>query len=226
MTEGERIMLGDEGEGESDDSDPVLVTGEASVGGSAGVSAGPSSFSHSTVAPGSSGAFGVPPAAPQAGGGRILKPRSDTVTKIFRELAGKTLTTPTLTEEDIREALVLMKCAMELGDKQWAKKIAWFEAWLAKQDQAGVAKEFGYDHLPPPSPAHLADVVPPGAMVRAGAPAVNNPITQFTSMFKTPSQQRADEKNRNAMLASAQGRAFGAYPLFLNGVPFSCITRD
>ena len=64
MTESERIVLGDEGEGDSDDSDPVLVTGEASVGGSAGVSAGPSSFSHSTVAPGSSGA---PPAAPQAG---------------------------------------------------------------------------------------------------------------------------------------------------------------
>jgi len=31
MTEGERIVLGDEGEGDSDDSDPVLVTGEASV---------------------------------------------------------------------------------------------------------------------------------------------------------------------------------------------------
>ena len=43
MTEGERIVLGDEGDGDSDDSDPVLVTGEASVGGSAGVSAGPSS---------------------------------------------------------------------------------------------------------------------------------------------------------------------------------------
>ena len=72
-------MLGDEGEGDSDDSDPVLVTGEASVGGSAAVSAGPSSFSHSTAAPGSSGAFRAPPAAPQAGGGRIMKPRSDTV---------------------------------------------------------------------------------------------------------------------------------------------------
>ena len=54
-------MLGDEGEGDSDDSDPVLVTGEASVAGSAAVSAGPSSFSHSTVAPGSSGAFRAPP---------------------------------------------------------------------------------------------------------------------------------------------------------------------
>ena len=43
MTEGERIVLEDEGEGDSEDSDPVLVTGEASVGGSAGVSAGPSS---------------------------------------------------------------------------------------------------------------------------------------------------------------------------------------
>ena len=64
MTEGERIVLGDEGEGDSEDSDPVLVTGEASVGGSAGVSAGPSSFSHSTVAPGSSGAFGAPPRGP------------------------------------------------------------------------------------------------------------------------------------------------------------------
>ena len=39
-------MLGDEGEGDSDASDPVLFTGEASVGGSAAVSAGPSSFSH------------------------------------------------------------------------------------------------------------------------------------------------------------------------------------
>ena len=47
MTEGERIVLGDEGEGDSDDSDPVLVTGEASVGGSAGVSAGHSSKNES-----------------------------------------------------------------------------------------------------------------------------------------------------------------------------------
>ena len=39
-------------------------------------------------------------------------------------------------------------------------------------------------------------------------------------------KQRADEKNRNAMLESAQGRGFGAYPLLLNDVPFSCITRD
>ena len=93
MTEGERIVLGDEGEGESDDSDPVLVTGEASVGGSADVSAGPSSFSHSTTAPRSSGAFGAPPAAPQAGGGEIRKPRSDTVRGIFRELGQKTLAT-------------------------------------------------------------------------------------------------------------------------------------
>ena len=43
MTESERIVLGDVGERNSEDSDPVLVTGEASVGGSAGVSAGPSS---------------------------------------------------------------------------------------------------------------------------------------------------------------------------------------
>jgi hypothetical protein len=63
-------------------------------------------------------------------------------------------------------------------------------------------------------------------MVRAGAPAVNNPVTQFTSLFKTPRQHLADEKNRNAMLESAQGRGFGAYPLLLNGVPLSCVTRD
>ena len=226
MTEGERIVRGDEGEGESDDSDTVLVTGEASVGGSAGVSAGPSSFSQSTVAPGSSGAFGASSAAPQAGGGAIRKPRSDTVRTIFRELASKTLTTLEPTPEEYREALALMKCAMDQGHKKWAEKIAKFEAWLAKQDQAGVAKAFGYDHLPPPPPTHLADVVPPGAMVRAGALAVNNPITQLTSLFKTSNQQLADEKNRSAMLASAQGRGFGAYPLFLNGVPFSCITRD
>ena len=54
-------MLGDEGEGESDDSDPVLVTGEASVGGSAGVSAGTSSFSHSTNPP----ALLAPPPRPR-----------------------------------------------------------------------------------------------------------------------------------------------------------------
>ena len=47
MTEGERIVLGDEDEGNSEDSDPVLVSGEASVGGSAGVSAGPSSENES-----------------------------------------------------------------------------------------------------------------------------------------------------------------------------------
>ena len=93
MTEGERIVLGNEGEGDSEDSDPVLVTGEASVGGSAGVSAVHSSFSHSTVAPGSSGPFGVPPAAPQAGGGAITKPRADTVKTILRELRQKTLGT-------------------------------------------------------------------------------------------------------------------------------------
>jgi hypothetical protein len=91
MTGGERIVLGDEGEGDSDDSDPVLFTGEASVAGSAAVSAGPSSFSHSTAAPGSSGAFRAPPAPPQAGGGRIMKPRSDTVRRVLRELAGKDL---------------------------------------------------------------------------------------------------------------------------------------
>jgi len=83
-------VLGDEGEDDSDDSDPDLVTGEASVGGSAGVSSGPSSFSHSTAAPGFSGAFGAPPAAPQA---RIVAPRIDTVKPIFRELAGKALET-------------------------------------------------------------------------------------------------------------------------------------
>ena len=93
MTESERIVLGEEGEGDSDDSDPVLVMGEASVGGSAGVSAGHSSFSHSTVAPGSSGPFGAPPAAPQAGGGAIRKPRADTVRTILRELGQKTLGT-------------------------------------------------------------------------------------------------------------------------------------
>lgn len=226
MTESERIVLGDEGEGDSDYSDPVLFTGEASVAGSAAVSAGPSSFSHSTVAPGSSGAFGVPPAAPQAGGGAIRKPRSDTVRGFFRELARKTLGAGDPTKDDIREALVLMKRAVAQGQMNLAKNVPKFEAWLAKQDQAGVAKAFGYDHLPSPLPAHLAHVVPPGAMTRAGAPAVNNPVTQLTGMFKTPNQQRADEKNRNAMLASAQGRGFGAYPLFLNGVPFSCVTRD
>ncbi len=216
-------MLGDEGEGDSDDSDPVLVTGEASVGGSAAVSAGPSSFSHSTVAPRSSGAL---PAAPQAGGGRIMKPRSDTIRGVFRELAGKDLGTTNPTREDILEALALMKRDVAQGRMRYAENVPKFEAWLAKTGQAGVAKAFGYDHLPPPLPAHLVNVVPPGSMVRAGAPAVNNPITQFTSLFKTPIQQRADEKNRSTMLASAQGRGFGAYPLLLNGVPLSCIARD
>jgi len=216
-------VLGDEGEGESDDSDPVLVTGEDSVGGSAAVSAGPSSFSHSTVAPGSSGA---PPAAPQAGNGEIRKPRSDVVRKAFRELAQKTLTTTDPTDEEIRQALVLLERAVAEGHMFWAKHVPKFKEWLAKQGQAGVAKAFGYDQIPPALPAHLAHIVPPGAMVRAGAPAVNNPVTQFTYVFKTPNQQRADAKNRNAMLESAQGRGFGAYPLLLNGVPLSCIARD
>ena len=79
-----------------------------------------------------------------------------------------------------------------------------FEAWLAKQGQAGVAKAFGYDQIPPHLPAHLADVVPPGAMVRAGAPAVNNPITQFTSVFKTSRQLQADEQHRSTMLTSGK----------------------
>ena len=219
-------MLGDEGEGDSDDSDPVLFTGEASVAGSAAVSAGPSSFSHSTAAPGSSGAFRAPPAAPQAGGGRIMKPRSDTVRRVIRELAGKDLATDNPTPEDIREALALMKRAVEGGQMSYAELVPKFEAWLAKQGQAGVAKAFGYDQISPPLPAHPAHIVPPGAMGRAGAPAVNNPITQFTSLFKTQNQQRADEKNRNAMLESVQGRGFGAYPLLLNGVSFSCVTRD
>ena len=219
-------MLGDEGEGDSDDSDPVLFTGEASVAGSAAVSAGPSSFSHSTAAPGSSGAFRAPPAAPQAGGGRIMKPRSDTVRRVFRELAGKTLGTDDPTKDDIREALALMKRSVEVGQMSFAENVPKFEAWLAKKGQAGVAKAFGYDQIPPALPTHLADIVPPGAMGRAGAPAVNNPVTQLTGMFKTPNQQRADEKNRNAMLESAQGRGFGAYPLLLNGVSFSCVTRD
>ena len=202
MTEGERIVLGDEGEGDSDDSDPVLVTGEASVAGSAAVSAGPSSFSHSTAAPGSSGAFRAPPAAPQAGGGRIMKPRSDTVRRVFRELAGKDLATSNPTPEDIREALALMKRAVEEGQKSYAENVPKFEAWLAKKGQAGVAKAFGYDHISPPLPTHPAHVVPPGAMSRAGAPAVNNPVMQFTSMFKTPSQHQTDEKNRNSELYS------------------------
>ena len=219
-------MLGDEGEGDSDDSDPVLFTGEASVGGSAGVSAGPSSFSHSTVAPGSSGAFRPPPAAPKARGGRIMKPRSDTIRKVFRELAGKTLATSDPTKDDIREAVALMKRDMEQGNSGYADNVPKFEAWLAKQDQGAVATAFGYDQIPPPLPAHPAHIVPPGAMVRAGAPAVNNPVTQFTSLFKMPRQHLADEKNRNAMLESAQGRGFGAYPLLLNGVPLSCVTRD
>ena len=224
MTEGERIVLGDEGKGESDDSEPVLVTGEASVGGSAGVSAGPSSFSHSTVAPGSSGAFGAPPAAPQAGGGTIRKPRSDTVRATLRDLGQKTLGTVEPTIEDIRDAVALMKCAVEQGQRRWAKKLAKFEAWLAKQ--ADRFQSFGYDHLPPPPPAHLANVVPPGSMLRAGAPAANNVVTQFTSLFKTPSQHQADEQNQSTMLESAQGHGFGAYPLLLNGVPLSCIARD
>ena len=223
MTEGERIVLGDEGEGESDDSDPVLVTGEASVGGSAGVSSGPSGFSHSTIAPGFSGASGATPAAPQA---RILAPRIDILKKIFRELARKTLVTTQATPLDVREAVTLMKSDIAQGNQTYIKNVPKFEAWLAKQDQAAVATTFGYDQIPPPLPAHPAHIVPPGEMVRAGAPAVNNPVTQFTSLFKTTRQHLADEKNRNAMLESAQGRGLGAYPLLLNGVPLSCVTRD
>ena len=94
MTESERIVLGDVGERNSEDSDPVLVTGEASVSGSAGVSAGHSSFSHSTVAPGSSGAFGAPPTAPQAGGGAIRKPRSDTVSTLEWLVGGYSCVVP------------------------------------------------------------------------------------------------------------------------------------
>ena len=226
MTEGERIVLGDEGEGDSEDSDPVLVTGEASVGGSAGVSAGPSSFSHSTVAPGSSGAFGAPPAAPQARGGRIMKPRSDTVRSIHRELAQKTLGTLEPTKEDIREALELMKRALAQGHHKWAEKVPKFEAWLAKAAQADRSPSFGHDHLPPSLPTSLADILPPGAMHHAGAPAAKNPVAQLTSLFKTPNQRNADANNAKALFDSVRGRGFGAYPLLLNGVPLSCIARE
>ena len=228
MTESERIVLGDEGEGDSDDSDPVLFMGEASVAGSAAVSAGPSSFSHSTAAPGSSGAFRAPPAAPQAGGGRIMKPRSDTVRRLFRELAGKTLGTLDPTKADIRDAVVLMKRALAQPrpQKKWAKHVPKFEAWLAKADQADRSQSFGHDHIPDYLPTNLADIVPPGAMHHAGAPAANNVVAHWASFFKTPNQRNADANNVKAMLESAQGRGFGAYPLLLNGVPLSCIARD
>ena len=55
---------------------------------------------------------------------------------------------------------------------------------------------------------------------------MNNPVTQFTSLFKTPRQLQADEQHRSTMLESAQGRGFGAYPLLLNGVPLSYIARE
>ena len=217
MTEGERIVLGDEGEGESDDSDPVLVTGEASVGGSAGVSSGPSGFSHSTIAPGFSGASGATPAAPQA---RILAPRIDILKKIFRELARKTLVTTQATPLDVREAVTLMKSDIAQGNQTYIKNVPKFEAWLAKQDQAYRSRSFGYDHIPAHLPAHLANVVPPEAMHRAGAPAANNPVAQFTSLFETANQHNADAKNMKALLETVQGRGFGVYPLPLNGVPF------
>lgn len=226
MTEGERIVLGDEGEGDSDDSDPVLVTGEASVGGSAGVSAGPSSFSHSTVAPGSSGAFRAPPAAPQARGGGIRKPRSDTVKTIHLELAQKTLGTLDPTKDDIRDAVVLMKRALAQGNNKWAKHVPKFEAWLAKAGQADRSQSFGHDHIPDHLPTNLADIVPPGAMHHAGAPAAKNVVAHWASFFKTPNQRNADANNVKAMLDSVRGREFGAYPLLLNGVPLSCIARE
>jgi hypothetical protein len=132
MTEGERIVLGDEGEGESEDSDPIFVTEEAIIGGNAGVSAGPSGFSNATVAPGSTGAFGVTPADPQASNGMILNHRLGSVKAINRDLAQITLETMKSTPEDIRGAVKLMRGAMMRGDNRRVDQLVRLEAWLAK----------------------------------------------------------------------------------------------
>ena len=65
-----------------------------------------------------------------------MKPRSDTFRRVFRKLAGKTLGTDDPTKDDIREALALMKRAVEEGQMSYAENVSKFEAWLAKQGQA------------------------------------------------------------------------------------------
>ena len=167
-----------------------------------------------------------PPPRPRRRGGAIRKPRSDTVRSIHRELAQKTLGTLEPTKEDIREALELMKRALAQGHHKWAEKVPKFEAWLAKAAQADRSQSFGHDHLPPSLPTSLADILPPGAMHHAGAPAAKNPVAQLTSLFKTPNQRNADANNAKALFDSVRGRGFGAYPLLLNGVPLSCIARE
>ena len=65
----------------------------------------------------------------------IRKHRADTVRIILRELGQKTLATVEPTKEDVRDAVGLMKRAVEQGQVRWAEKVRKFEAWLAKQDQ-------------------------------------------------------------------------------------------
>lgn len=123
---------------------------------------------------------------------------------------------------------MLMKRALALPRPQtkWAKHVPKFEAWLAKADQADRSQSFGHDHVPPSLPTSLADILPPGAMHHAGAPAANNPVARLASLFKTPNQRNADANNAKALFDSVRGRGFGAYPLLLNGVPLSCIARE
>ena len=229
MPGGERVVLADEGEGESEESDPILVTEEANVGGNAGVSTGPSTLSTATAAPRSSGTIGSTPAAPQPSTSRPRKPRWDTVGTVFRELAGIDLATKNPTLDDVKGAVALMQQAGARDTHaraKYAARLSAFELYIKHSEQAQAGQAFARDHLPPPQPSHLAEVVPHGAMLRAGAPAANNAVTQFAGLFKSNNHQRQDDRAIGAMSDSLQGRGFGAYPLLLNGFSLSHIKRD
>jgi len=167
MPVGEQIVLDDDGEGEGEESDPVLAE-EAGVCDNPSHSANPSSFSNSTAAPGGFAGGGAPVqgARPR----KISRPRTDMVVKIHRELGRVQLYVTQATEDHIKEAMRLMETADAGGDLSWGKNITSWEAWLAQEEQEKRALHFVGSMLPPGvPPGHLSDVVPPGAMQRAGA---------------------------------------------------------
>ena len=156
MPGGERVVLADEGEGESEESDPILVTEEANVGGNAGVSTGPSTLSTATAAPRSSGTIGSTPTAPQPSTSKPRKPRWDTVGTVFRELAGIDVATKNPTLDDVKGAAALMQqaCARDTHARaRYAARLSAFELYIKHSEQAQAGQAFAREHLPPPQPS-------------------------------------------------------------------------
>jgi hypothetical protein len=122
MTSGEQIMLDDEGEGESEESDPLRVD-EADVGGNPSHSTNPSSFSNSTANPGYR-------FAPQQGSAtsRINRPRNHTVKKVHFKLANTTLNVAQASVDYIKTAVRLMEHS---GEPEWTENMTKFKQRLA-----------------------------------------------------------------------------------------------